>query len=113
MRSSITWLRRSSRLASATTASSSATRSGGVTAAHWKFFVEPYPDAAAATFLIPPGLRRIHEDSPHQASGHRQKVRAVLPIHLLDVDQSKVRLVAPWPGRVPERSPAMQRCAIR
>ena len=47
----------------------------------------------AATLLIPLGTCPIHKDAPHQASGHRQKVCAVLPVDVLDVDQPQVGLV--------------------
>ena len=50
-------------------------------------------------FTAPPRVsellraRKIDEDAPHQASRHRQKVRAVLPVHPLGVDQPQVGLV--------------------
>ena len=35
----------------------------------------------------------VHEDTPHQPRRHREKVRAVLPVHLLDIDEPQVGLV--------------------
>jgi hypothetical protein len=35
----------------------------------------------------------IDQDAPHQPRRHRQKVGAVLPVHLSDVDQPQIRLV--------------------
>ena len=35
----------------------------------------------------------VHEDAAHHASSHREEMRAVVPFHLVRVDQPQVRLV--------------------
>ena len=35
----------------------------------------------------------VHEDAPHHASGHREEMRAVLPLDVFGVDQPQIRLV--------------------
>ena len=47
----------------------------------------------AATLLIVPCARVVHEDAPHHASGHRQEMRAVVPRHVFRVDQPQIRFV--------------------
>jgi hypothetical protein len=37
--------------------------------------------------------REVHENAPHQSGGHRKKMGAVLPLHLLEIDQPQVRFV--------------------
>ena len=56
-------------------------------------FVEGDLHRATAALLIPLRASRVHEDPPHEPRGHRQKVRPVLPVHMLDIDQAQVRLV--------------------
>ena len=84
---SITRLFRWSSFANASSASSSATRSGPgscgrMTASSKVIFV-----AAPPRFSLALRSGVVHEDAPHQPSRHREKVRAVLPVHLLDLDQ--------------------------
>ena len=40
-----------------------------------------------------PGARVVHEDATHDASGHREEMRAVVPRDGLRVDQPEIRLV--------------------
>lgn len=56
-------------------------------------FVERHSGCAATPLLIATGAGVIHEDSPHQPRGDSQKVRAVLPVHMFDVNQFDVGLV--------------------
>jgi hypothetical protein len=39
------------------------------------------------------GAREIHKDAAHQPGGHREKVSAILPVHVLRIHQPQVRLV--------------------
>jgi hypothetical protein len=54
---------------------------------------ERYSDGTAASLLILPGSCEVHEDAPHQSGGHREKVRPILPVHALRIDQPQVSLV--------------------
>ena len=91
-RISTTLLLRSSTGASASSASSSARRSRQARPTHQRF-VQGHFLRAAATFLVVPRARVIHQDPPHQSRRHREKVRAVLPLDSVDIDQPEIRLV--------------------
>ena len=56
-------------------------------------FVERHLHGPPAAFLIPLRSRVVDEDAPHETGRHREEVRAILPVDLLDVDQAQVRLV--------------------
>ena len=45
------------------------------------------------TFLLIAGPRRVDENPAHQPRRHGEEMRAVLPPHLSQLDQSQVRLV--------------------
>ena len=91
-RSSITRLFRSSTFASSASASSRATRScPGARAGDEP--VEGDPDGASASLLIALRPRVVDQDPAHQSRRHREKVRTVLPLDALDVDEPQVRLV--------------------
>jgi hypothetical protein len=47
----------------------------------------------SASFLRVSRARVVDEDPPHDAGAHGKKMRAVVPCHILGVDQSKVGLV--------------------
>ncbi len=47
----------------------------------------------AATLLIVLGTREVDKDAAHQPGGHRQKVRAVLPVDALHVDETQIGFV--------------------
>ena len=79
-------------------------------------FVQRYLLGAATPFLISTGPGRIHQDAPHHSGRHREEVRAVLPPHLINLDQPEVHLVDErgcLRGVCPARSPAMCRRASR
>jgi len=40
-----------------------------------------------------PRARVVHEDAAHHASTHREEMSAVLPRHILRVNQAKIRLI--------------------
>jgi hypothetical protein len=90
-RSSTTRLRRSSTFASARSASSSAIRCGSSSDVRSASLSDTW--TAAASLLRPFGARDVHEDPAHERRGHREKVRPVLPVHVLRVNQPKIRLV--------------------
>jgi hypothetical protein len=48
---------------------------------------------AGAALLETLGARHVDQHAAHLPRGHRQEVLAVLPLHVLDVDQTQVRLV--------------------
>ena len=82
-RISITRLLRSSTFASASSASSSATRSRPGSCREHEVGSQADLHRAAAALLVLLRAREIDEDAAHQASRHRQKVRAALPVHPL------------------------------
>ena len=47
----------------------------------------------AASLLIVSGSSEIHQHAAHQASGHREEVRAILPLDATDINQPDVDLV--------------------
>jgi hypothetical protein len=47
----------------------------------------------AAAFLSGPRPRELDKDAPHEPGDHRKKVRAILPVDMLDIQQAQVRLV--------------------
>lgn len=47
----------------------------------------------AAPLLIVPRARVVDEDAPHDASGHGEEMRAILPCHGFRIDQPEIRLV--------------------
>ena len=55
--------------------------------------VEGHPRRVAATLLIVPRARVVHEDAAHHARGHGEEMRAVVPRDRLPVDQADVGLV--------------------
>ena len=48
---------------------------------------------AATPLLIVLRARHIHQNATHESRRHRQKVRAILPVDVLSVDQTQVSLV--------------------
>lgn len=58
-----------------------------------QLFDERHLHGAAAALLILPRSRVIDEDATHQAGGHREEVRAILPVDALHVHEPYVRLV--------------------
>ena len=92
-RISITRLFRSSTFASASSASSSATRSRSGSGEEREVRSEADVHGAAPALHVLLRAREIDEDASHQASRHRQKVRAVLPVHALGLDQPQVGFV--------------------
>ena len=91
-RNSTTRLLRSSNFASADNASSSATQIVCFLR-HGQRVGERDPDGTAASLLILPGSREVHEDAAHQSGGHREKVRPILPVHVLRIHKPEVGLV--------------------
>ena len=89
----MTRLFRSSNFASASSASSSATKSGRRLVGDDERLVEGHLRRVAATLLIVPRARVVHEDAAHHASGHGEEMRAVVPLDRLPVDQADVGLV--------------------
>jgi hypothetical protein len=55
--------------------------------------VEQHLDCTTASFLRLAGSRKIHKDPAHQSGRHSQKVRPILPVHVLRIHQPQVRLV--------------------
>ena len=55
--------------------------------------VERHPIERTAALLIVSGPGEIHEHAAHQASGHREKVRAILPLDATNIHQPEVDLV--------------------
>ena len=55
--------------------------------------VERYPDGVAAALLKAFRPSVVHQNPPHRACRHRQEVAAVLPRHMLRIDQPQVDLV--------------------
>ena len=92
-RSSTTWLFRSYCAASARSASSMAIRSSGVSLATARFSIERHATERTTALLVLSGPGEIHEHAPHEASGHREKVRAILPLHPTNIHQPEVDLV--------------------
>ena len=72
-RSSTTRLFRSSKFASASSASSSATKSCAGLVGDRQRLVEGHPRRIAAALLSAPRTRVVDEDAPHHASGHREE----------------------------------------
>ena len=56
-------------------------------------FIQRDLNRPAAAFELVPRTRRVHENAPHDATGHGKEVRAALPLHSLDVNESQIRLV--------------------
>ncbi len=56
-------------------------------------FIERDALATAASLLIVARTREVHQDPAHQASRHRQEVRAVLPADAFDVHEPQIDLV--------------------
>jgi hypothetical protein len=54
---------------------------------------ERHLDCTAATFLILPGSRKLDKDPAHQSGGHRERVRPILPVHVLRIHQPQVSLM--------------------
>ena len=50
-------------------------------------FVERHFLRTASAFLIALGSREVDENPPHQPRGHREEMRAILPLHLPYVDE--------------------------
>ena len=50
-------------------------------------------DCPAAAFLVALRSRRVDQDPSHQPGRHRQEVGAILPVHVLGVDEAQVSLV--------------------
>ena len=48
---------------------------------------------AGAALLITARARRIHEHAAHHTGRHREEMRAILPLHVTDIDELEVRLV--------------------
>ncbi len=46
-------------------------------------------DVRAAAFDALLGARVINEDSPHQLGGDAEKVRAILPVHVLLINERR------------------------
>ena len=47
----------------------------------------------AAALLVVPRPGEVDEHAAHQPGGHREEVRAILPLDAADIDQPKVDLV--------------------
>ena len=60
---------------------------------HGQRVIERHANGPAAALLIALRSRDVDEDTPHQPRGHRQEVSPVLPVDVLKIDQSEVRLV--------------------
>ena len=48
---------------------------------------------ACAPLLIAARASGVHEHPPHDAGRHRKEMRAILPLHVTDIDELQVRLV--------------------
>ena len=78
--------------------------------------VERHQDGAAAALLIAPGTCRVHENPPHVTCSKGKEVSAILPVHVIKVDQPQVdlvderrrpeRVVRPFSPQVVPRAPA-------
>src|SRR5262249_14229881 len=60
---------------------------------HYQRLIERHPLRATTSLLVIPRSSRVDEHAPHRARSHGKKVRAILPLNLVDVDQPKVSLV--------------------
>ena len=114
-RSSMTRLLRSSNFASASSASSSATKSCSRLAGDDERLVEGDLHRTAAAFLRVARARVIDQDAAHHARRDREEVRAILPRDGRSVDQPDIRLVDQR-GRLQAVAHALSRhaaCAMR
>jgi hypothetical protein len=49
--------------------------------------------SGSAPLLIATSASDIDENPPHDAGRHRKEMRAILPLHVTDIDELQVRLV--------------------
>ena len=70
-----------------------AIRSSGVSLATGQVLVERHPMERAAALLVVSRASEVHEHAAHQARGHREKVRAILPLDAANINQLEVDLV--------------------
>jgi hypothetical protein len=66
---------------------------GTLTIGDGEILGERHFDRVATALVGPASPGRVDQDAPHQSRRHREKMGAVPPVHLLDVDQPHVRLV--------------------
>ena len=92
-RSSTTWAFRSYCAASARSASSMAIRSSGVSLATGRFWSNVTRWSAPPRFWLFARPGEIDEHAAHQPGGHREEVRAILPLDPPDINQPEVDLV--------------------
>ena len=55
--------------------------------------VERHTMERAAALLVVAGAREVDEHAAHEAGGHREEVRAILPLHPSDINEPDVNLV--------------------
>ena len=92
-RNSTTRLFRSSNLASASSASSSATKFSTRLVGYDQRFIEGHAGGVAAALLRVLRARVVDEDATHHTSGHGEEMRAVLPRDRLPVDQTDIGFI--------------------
>src|SRR5262245_23427863 len=92
-RNSTTRLFRSSILASASSASSRATRPGALSTGKNRRFFHRHALRHAAAFHRITLAGVIHKDAPRQSSRNRKEARAALPLNVTRVNQSQVSLI--------------------
>ena len=65
-------------------------------------FIERHPMPGRAPLLIAASASRVDGNPPHHAGRHRKEMRAILPLHVTDIDELQVRLVdeSGWLERV-------------
>jgi hypothetical protein len=60
---------------------------------HEQRFVKSDAGCGAATFLVLPRARVIHQNVAHHTRGDRQEMRPVLPLNMLSIDEPQIRFV--------------------
>jgi hypothetical protein len=55
--------------------------------------IERYANKCPTALLVLSSPGEVHEHAPHEASSHREKVRAILPLHPTNIHQPEVDLV--------------------
>ena len=48
---------------------------------------------ASTPLLIAASATRVYENPPHDTGRHRKEMRAILPLHVANIDEPQVRLV--------------------
>ena len=66
---------------------------GSTLVCHDKPLVEGDPGCVPSSLLVMPCTRVVYEDAPHDASGHGEEMRAIVPRHGFRINQPEIRLV--------------------